>query len=332
MDEIENTSQPYFRDEYICRINRAIDYIEINLAEKLSLEKIAKEAFFSPFHFHRIFHGLVGETLNRFIKRLRVEKAARMLTDNPKQTVSEIALDCGFSNTSSFSRAFKEIFSMSPTTWRKSSSETRRKICQTFRNIPQQVDNDCKTYTIEKFYLDSVFHHQTWRVQMSKQQLEFQVTVKDLPEVNVAYVRHIGAYKNDAALFQTLFEKLMTWAGPRGLLTFPETQCLSVYHDNPSITDETKLRTSICISVPENTEVDGEVGKMLIPGGKYAVAHFEIKDSEYEAAWNSIWSIWLPESGYQPDDRFSYERYLNNPNDHPEGKHIVDICVPVKPL
>lgn len=40
----------------------------------------------------------------------------------------------------------------------------------------------------------------------------------------------------------------------------------------------------------------------------------------------------LPESGYQPDDGPCYERYHNNPEEHPEHKHIIDICVPVKPM
>ena len=92
------------------------------------------------------------------------------------------------------------------------------------------------------------------------------------------------------------------------------------------------IRTSVCITVPEDTQVDGEVGKMTIPGGSYAIGHFEIDDKGYEDAWNSIFSVWLPESGYQPDDRLAFEHCINNPEEHPEGKHIVDIYVPVKPL
>ncbi|CAB1077266.1 hypothetical protein D1AOALGA4SA_5059 [Olavius algarvensis Delta 1 endosymbiont] len=41
---------------------------------------------------------------------------------------------------------------------------------------------------------------------------------------------------------------------------------------------------------------------------------------------------WMPQSGYQPDDRFCYELNHNNPKEHPENKHVVDICVPVRPL
>ena len=124
----------------------------------------------------------------------------------------------------------------------------------------------------------------------------------------------------------------MKWAGPRGLLRFPETQLLTVYHDDPKITDENKLRTSACITVPQDTPVDGEVGKMAIPGGTFAVASFEIAGDEFEDAWNTLMGGWMPESGYQPDDRLCYELCHNDPKQHPENKHIVDIWVPVRPL
>ncbi len=166
----------------------------------------------------------------------------------------------------------------------------------------------------------------------NENQVKAEVEVKDMPELNVAYVRHIGPYKGDSELFEGLFEKLMKWAGPRGLIQFPETQCLSVYHDNPEITDEDKLRTSVCMTVPKDTRVEGEIGQMRIPGGKFAVANFEINSNEFEDAWNTLMGGWMPESGYQPDDRLCYEICHNNPKEHPENKHIVDICVPVKPL
>ncbi len=155
------------------------------------------------------------------------------------------------------------------------------------------------------------------------------IKVKNMPELNTAYIRHVGQYKGDAKLFENLFGKLMSWAGPKNLLCFPETQCISVYHDDPNTTDPSKLRLSVCITVPEGTEVDGEIGQMTIPGGKFAVARFELKDNEYENAWNSVIGGWLPDSGYQFDNRLCYEIYHNNPKEHPEGKCIVDIVIPV---
>lgn len=167
---------------------------------------------------------------------------------------------------------------------------------------------------------------------MKGKQIQANVEVKDMPEMHVAYVRHIGPYKGDEDLFARLFNKLMTWAGPKGLLQFPETKMLAVYHGDPDIADESRLRTDACITVPSDTTVDGEIGYMTITGGKYAIAHFEINPDQYEDAWNAVFAGWLPESGYQPADGPSYELFHGGPEEHPEGKHVVDICVPVRPL
>ena len=78
--------------------------------------------------------------------------------------------------------------------------------------------------------------------------------------------------------------------------------------------------------------MEGEIGKMKVPGGKYAVARFELATDEFEDAWNTIYGGWLPDSGYQPDHRPALEFCHNDPKDHPDHKHLVDICVPVVPL
>jgi AraC family transcriptional regulator len=164
------------------------------------------------------------------------------------------------------------------------------------------------------------------------QGLKAQVEVRDLDSLEVAYVRHIGPYQGDNELFDGLIQKLMTWAGPRELVRFPESRLLAVYHDSPEITDEDKLRTSICLTVPPETKAEGEIGRMNLPGGKYAVARFEIAPDQYQAAWDTVYGGWLPESGFQPDDRAAMEFYLGDPKEHPEGKHTVEICLPVKPM
>ena len=158
--------------------------------------------------------------------------------------------------------------------------------------------------------------------------IEMKVDVKEMPEMHVAYIRHIGPYNE----IGSAFGKLMQWASPRGLLNFPETKMLGVYHDDPKITEESKLQSSACVTVPEDTKVEGEVGTMSIPGGLFAVAHVEINQDQFGEAWDKLMGEWLPESGYHPDDRPCYELYLNDPKQHPEGKFIVDICEPVKPM
>ena len=83
--------QQQMRGIYTSRINRVIDYIESNISGDLSLEELAEVAQFSPFHFHRIFRAMVGEPLNGFIQRVRIEKAAAKLIADPRKSITEIA-------------------------------------------------------------------------------------------------------------------------------------------------------------------------------------------------------------------------------------------------
>src|SRR5258708_10964734 len=105
--------------EYTQRINRVIDYLRGNLDRQVKLEELAKVACFSEFHFHRIFGAVSGETLNNFANRLRLEKAARLLRFSD-QSIIDLALECGFSSSSTFSRAFQKAYSIAPSRFRKS--------------------------------------------------------------------------------------------------------------------------------------------------------------------------------------------------------------------
>jgi AraC family transcriptional regulator len=319
------------REEYLARINRVIDYIENNIDGDLSLENLSKIANFSRFHFHRIFKSMLNETLNSFIQRVRIEKAATQLVSNPRKTITEIALDTGFSGSATFARAFRELFNMSASTYRSVGKQTPSNMGKSDSKKGKTIGKNRQDILEFSFYIDAQTQNPTWRIQM-KAKPAMKVEVKEMPAFTVAYVRHIGPYKGDSALFDGLFNKLMTWAGPRGLLRFPDTKVLSVYHDDPKITDETKLRTSACITIPEDAAVGGEIGKMTLQGGQFAVASFELKSDEYEDAWDELMGAWMPDSGYQPDDRLCYELCHTSPKDHPEGRSRVDICVPVKPL
>ena len=322
----------YLREEYNSRINRVIDYIEANLSKELSLKELADVAHFSPFHFHRIFSAMVGETLNGFIKRLRIEKAATMLTQNPKKSITEIAFECGFSGSSAFAKSFQETFQMSASKWRVGGYPKISNNGKADSNEGKQIGNIQQDFDVYSFYTDNMTK-QIWRVEMkANKELIANIEVKDMPEMHVAYIRHIGPYAGNEQLFGNLFNRLCNWAGPRRLLRFPETKFITIYHDNPDVTDESKLRTDVCLTIPPNTQVDGEIGKAIIPAGKYAIAHFEISVDQFGDAWNAVYGGWLPESGYQPDDRPCFELCLNDPKEHPEGKFVVDIYAPVKPL
>ena len=330
-----HNKQTQLRAEYQYRINRVLDYIEANLGRELTLSKLAEVAMFSPYHFHRIFRAMVGETPNQFVQRVRLEKAAALLLNNLAKSITEIALDCGFSSSAAFARAFRDKFGLTASEWRECAGKIERKNCKTDSKQEQMLRNWRKEYNIVALYSSDAFNHLLWRLTMKsgrEDALEFDVEVKQLPDMTVAYVRHIGPYQGDTELFGRLIGKLCTWAGPRGLMGRPGSKLMAVYHDSPEIADESKLRCSVCMTVPEDTRVDGEIGKMVIKAATYAVGHFQIDSDRYEDAWNALMGAWLPESGYQPADGVCFEDYLNDPTTHPEGKHIVDIHIPVKPL
>ncbi len=328
--------------EYRARINRVIDYIQANLSKQLSLAELSKVACFSPYHFHRIFRTLTGETLNGFIQRLRMEKAVGLLIFCPGKSITEIAFDSGFSNSASFARLFKETFAMSASKMRSGGFKEFSKIRKSRSKNCKTNSNNGKEIEISSGYFinhDSSggacrcvdeSNKMSGRKRMSIK--DVNVNVKELSPMTVAYVRNIGPYKGNSKMFDALWAKLMKWAGPRGLMNQPDLKMLSIYHDDPEITDENNLRVSVCLTVPPETIVDGEVGKMEIPGGKYAMAHFEITKDEFQDAWDYVFGKWLPDSGYQPDDGPCFELYPGDPKEHPEHKYVIEICVPVKPL
>lgn len=331
MTNAEDARKQALRAEYVGRINRVMDYVEANLDGDLSLGALARVANFSEFHFHRVFKGVVGETLNQFIQRRRVEKAAGFLIGNPAKPVTEIAFDCGFSGSAAFARAFKDAFGVSASEYRKAGGAIESKIGKT-NSSPGEPDGKAwKDFGPFSHTIDLTNGNQLWRYVMSNKR-EVKIEVKELPEMPIVYVRHIGAYKGNPALFQRLFGKLCGWAGPRGLIRPPQTKFLCVYYDDPDVTEDERLRVDVAMTAPKDTPVDGEVGKNILPAGKYAVGRFELSSPEFEEAWSGVMGGWLPQSGYQCDDRPCFEIYLNDPKQHPEGKCIVDICVPVRPL
>ncbi len=157
-----------------------------------------------------------------------------------------------------------------------------------------------------------------------------QPKIKELTERTVAFVSYTGNYMGNSQIFADLFGKLCGWAGPKGLIT-PESVLLSSYQDDPRITPPDELQLDVCISIPEATEVNGDIQKKILPGGPYVVMQAELTGpEEYGPVWNAV-VVWMEENTYAVDmSRPSYEIYLNNPEDHPEKHHIVNICMSVQ--
>jgi AraC family transcriptional regulator len=314
------TSQELSKQEYIARINRIMEYIEQHIDQPIKLDVMAQIAHFSPFHFHRIFTVVVGETPANFLQRIRIEKAAQQLKDSPSKVIGNIAYSCGFSSVSLFSRTFRKHFGVSAKEYRLLEKPLLVKDGVYFSKMGQQLSKKSKLFVIQ---------NEEFCTNKLKQLIimETEVIVKEMPELQVIYCRHTGAFNQ----IGQAYGKLMQFAGPRGLLNSPNAKTLTVYHDDPSVTELDKMRQSACLIVNSDVKVEGEIGKMTVPAGKYAVGHFEIVEAQFEQAWNTM-CLWLTESGYEPGEGYNYELYYNDHTQHPERKFILDICIPLKRL
>lgn len=309
------------RKEYRARINRVMDYIESNIDKPADLGVMAGIAHFSPYHFHRIFTVMTGETPNGFLQRVRLEKAAQLLlgSDLP---VGEIADRCGFGNVSSFSRSFRKHFGVTATGYRMRDKDIFVRGGSRFGKNGKPPGKDCQNSNGK----DCEFCGVELKNLII---MDAKIEIRQMPGFNVAYVRHTGEFKG----IKDAYGKLFRWAGPRGLLE-PETRTLTVYHDDPAVTSADKVRQSACITVKDGVKTDGEIGRMTVPAGKYAVGHFDFVGEEgFEKAWNTM-CHWFTGSGYQPGEGNCYELYLSDPNagggDRPH--FVIEICLPVKPL
>lgn len=315
------------REEYVARINRVIDHIETHIDGELSLSALAKVACFSPFHFHRVFAAMMGETLCDFVARVRLERAASLLCAQPRRSITDIALACGFASSASFARAFRAAFHVSASMWRAGACHGVADAARSRRPMEALLG-----YAVLSERLEPITRRPQWVVRLDATAEPVLIETRAMPDLHVAYVRYVGRYQGMAEVFAGLFSKLARWAGPRGLLRDAGARWLAVYHDDPEITDDHKLRTSVCLTVPPDTPASGEVGRMVIAGGEYGVGRFVLGERDYTRAWSAMVGGWLPESGYQPDDRHCFELYDQSCEPGPDGRVPVEICVPVRPL
>ncbi|MDP9169200.1 MAG: AraC family transcriptional regulator [Acidobacteriota bacterium] len=291
-------------------MNRVVDYIQKHLADPLDLVELAGVACFSPFHFHRLFRGWMGEPLQAFVNRLRLERAAQLLVFDQFRSISEIGAECGFSSSGTFARAFKQGFGMPAGEWRK------RKICETNRKSCEAGEDALPAFS---------------KAVNPMIKTSLQVRVRRLAPETIAYIRHIGPYKGDTELFKRLFGRLFAWAGARGLMG-AQPRYLSLFQDNPNLTPASRQRLEVALIVPPGTAPSGEVGIRRLEGGLYATARVHVLLEDYAGQWDALVGDWLPGSGYQPDNLPAMEFYLNNPEEDPEGRYDVEICLPVRPL
>lgn len=310
--------------EYEQRVNRVIDYVREHLAEELSLAQLARVAAFSPFHFHRVFRAITGETLFAFIQRVRIERAAGALSGHRDQSVLGVALDHGFSSAAAFARAFRAHFGMSATAWRAGGAE-----CWRARQArPAGPGSNQRQANRKRGKAAGGRRGQTPRKRREEVSMSVRVTV--LPVQHVAYMRYVGPYGDHG--IPELWMKFKQWMRTHDLVS-DSTVALGVAYDDPHITAAEQCRYDACVVVPPSFTPDRWVNVMDVPGGKYAVSEFVGTAHEVGGAWEALYRSWLPGSGFEPDDRACFEIYRGNPSvAAARGAFRCDLCLPVRPM
>jgi AraC family transcriptional regulator len=296
---------------YITRVFDTIKYIDRHLDDDLNLDFIAKKAFYSPYHFHRLFKAVTGESLNVFITRKRMERAASLLIKERQMTVKVISYTCGFKDNSVFTKTFKKYFQLSPSQFRlKHSSRYSKLYLQDSKN--GQIENELESY------LCNIEVLKNWIMENG------HIEVMDLPQLRFASINHLGIKG-----IENTFTKLIAWAEPKGLLDNPESKMARIFYDSFKNTAPDKVRMSICLLTEDEFEADDLVSEHFIDEGRYIAAHFEIPPVDFEKAWSASF-IWMNENGHKMASKNPFEIYYNDFNSHPEGKAIVDLFIPIQ--
>lgn len=110
--------EPQVLEDHAASIEEVMRYIRTHISEPLDRERLADVAGFSVPHFHRIFTAHVGESAISYIRRVRLERAARKLRMGAVD-ITEVALAAGYDSHSSFSKAFRQQFGLSPSEFRQ---------------------------------------------------------------------------------------------------------------------------------------------------------------------------------------------------------------------
>ncbi|MGL1863698.1 MAG: AraC family transcriptional regulator [Pseudodesulfovibrio sp.] len=298
---MKNTTKNLYHE----RMLTVLLHIQSHLDEDLSLESLAAMTYFSPIHFHRIFKGMIGETVVEHIRRIRLERAASKLAIG-STTVTDSAFEAGYETVESFSRAFKKMFGCPPSKYQQQHWETL------YERLPGNVH-----YLPESARNGLTIKH--------NEEMTMEVRIENVEPMRVAFIRHIGPYMD----CKVAWDKLCAWGGPKGIFS-TNPKVIGICYDDPQVTPPEKIRYDACFTVGDHIEAEGEVGIQIIEGGEYAIVTHKGSYDGLEQTYAELMGQWLPQSGREFGSHVSFERYINSPDETPPEKLLTEIYLPLK--
>ena len=277
------------KSSYEARLLRVLAYISDNLDGDLSLEALADVACMSPYHWHRVFRAITGETPAEAIRRIRLLKAANRLV-NEGLSLAQAAEQSGYPNVASFSRAFRAAHGLSPGEFR---------------------DNGVQLAVALR--------------QASGEYAMYPVAIQDLPPARAAGVLHTGPYTELGKAFQHLGGVIAArslFAHVAGVIAVYR----DVPGARPDA--ELRAHAAVLIADTFPADLDGFDYFDLV-GGKHAVMAHKGPYATLGAAYDWLYGKWLPQSGEEPRDAPPVELYVNDPMQTPPDELRTDIRLPL---
>lgn len=213
--------------------------LQVNLDGDVSLESLARQYGYSPFHFHRFFSNVIGETPKRHVERLRLERAAYKLAITGESVLS-VALSVGFRSHETFSRAFKRAFGHTPIGYRRFCRAAQTKWSE---------------------------HNRGFR---GARCLLSDVRFVSLPAMPLLAVRHHGPYAALPVPFtgnDALWNELIDRAIRQGDSVRPLP--VLICYDDPTLTPGPLQRCDACIPLSGDVAPGGRVRRLDFAGGRY---------------------------------------------------------------
>ncbi len=273
-------------------LNRAIDYINANLKAPIPLETLAKVSNISKYHFHRIFKAHIGESVQSYISRIRLERAAQQLQITDK-SLTKIALAVGYGSQQSLSKAFKKHFGMAPSQFRD---------MEVYRPIPGD--------------------------QRQRAVHELEPGIGIVQSFHLVYTRIIAKYGSSGE-YDRAWYRLLEYARKKDILN-DGTEYLGLSFDDPAITQDEKCRFYACMTTAVLLKPEGEFGSLSVEGGKYAIFTHKGPYSGLFPLYQTICFDWIPQNDVKLRKGVSFEKYLNSPDEVPPEDLITEIYIPIQ--
>jgi AraC family transcriptional regulator len=280
--------RPATAESYGRRLQRVAEHIWTHLDSPLDLAQLAEIACFSPYHFHRIYRTTMGETVAETVVRLRLQRAAGQLARSVTP-IAEIGRAAGYGSSAAFSRAFRASYGRTPTAFRAD-----RPACAA---LAVAADPGALTMRVE---------------------------IQDRPAMRLAVV----PYQGPAHTIGRAFDRLMAWAGPKGL-TVPPCWGVAVWLSDMTSTRPDQQAAYAGLTVGPEVQGDDAVAIHHVPGGRHAVVLHQGPFTHVGRAFDLL-IAWLPTSGEEPADAPMFEVNLNDPRTTAPADLLTQVCLPLK--